>query len=76
MNLNYNKLFFKNLLILLPKYKENMNSFLAPILGLYGINIQEFIEEFEDKTIFINFDIVIPIKIILYKTKSYEMIIK
>ncbi len=53
-----------------------MVSFLTPILGLYGINVKEFINDFDIKTKFINFDVVIPVTVRISKIKTFEIILK
>ena len=53
LNFHYDKLHLKEIIILIPKYHTNMVSFLTPILGLYGINVKEFINDFDIKTKFI-----------------------
>lgn len=53
-----------------------MVSFLTPVLGLYGINVKEFINDFEAKTKFINFDIVIPTTVRISKIKTFEILLK
>merc|ERR1711879_872844 len=50
LNFRYDKLHLKEIVILIPKYHTNMVSFLTPILGLYGINVKEFINDFDIKT--------------------------
>jgi ribosomal protein L11 len=76
LNFGYNKLNLKEVVILIPKYHSNMVSFLTPILGLYGINVKEFINEFELKTKFINFDVVIPTSVKISKIKTFEISLK
>jgi hypothetical protein len=73
---DYNKLILKNIIVLIPKFKENMLSFLAPIIGIYGIKINLFIEEFEKKTNFFDIDIIIPVKVIIYKINTFDIIIE
>jgi hypothetical protein len=75
-NFDYDKLFLKEITILIPKYHNNLVSFLTPILGLYGINVKDFISDFESKTRFVNFDITIPVKVRITKIKTYEIFIK
>ncbi len=53
-----------------------MISFLTPILGLYGINVKEFINEWESKTKFIDYDIVIPTCVLISKIKTFEIELK
>jgi hypothetical protein len=72
-NFDYDKLFLKEITILIPKYHNNLVSFLTPILGLYGINIKEFINDFESKTRFINFDVTLPTRVRITKIKTYEI---
>ena len=54
---DFNKLILKKIIILLSKNKENILSFLAPIIGIHGIKVNLFIEEFEKKkkNFFLNF---------------------
>jgi hypothetical protein len=73
---DFNKLILKNIIVLIPKYKENMLSYLAPVIGIYGIKINLFIEEFEKKTDIYDIDIIIPVKIIIYKINTFDLIIK
>jgi len=73
---DYNKLVLKNIIILIPKYKENMLSFLAPVIGIYGIKINLFIDEFEKKTNFFDIDIIIPVRVIIYKINTFDLIIE
>lgn len=60
----------------MPKHHTNVNSFLTPILGLYGINVKDFVAEFENKTKFIINDIIIPLRIRISKIKTYEMYVQ
>lgn len=53
-----------------------MVSFLTPVLGLYGINVKEFITDFEAKTRFINFDIIVPVRVKITKIKTFEIFVK
>lgn len=76
LNFEYDKLHLKEITILIPKYHTNMVSFLTPVLGLYGINVKEFINDFEAKTKFINFDIVIPTTVRISKIKTFEILLK
>lgn len=76
LNFDYNKLYLKDLLILIPKKHNNLVSFLTPILGLYGINVREFINEFESRTSFIDLDIIIPVKLEVSKIKTYNILFK
>jgi hypothetical protein len=73
---DYNKLILKKIIILIPKYKENMLSFLAPIIGIYGIKINLFIEDFENKTENFDIDLIIPLEVIIYKINTFEIIVK
>lgn len=50
-----------------------MVSFLTPILGLYGINVKEFINDFEEKTKFINFDLIVPVRVKISKIKTFSI---
>ncbi len=76
LNFGYDKLHLKEIIILIPKYHSNMVSFLTPILGLYGINVKDFINEFESKTKFITFDVVIPTSVKISKIKTFEITLK
>jgi hypothetical protein len=76
LNFEYDKLNLKEITILIPKYHANMVSFLTPILGLYGINVKEFINEFETKTKFINFDVIIPTRVKISKIKTFQIYVK
>jgi hypothetical protein len=73
---DYNKLILKKIIILIPKNKENMLSFLAPIIGIHGIKINLFIEEFEKKTKRFGLDFIIPVHVIIYKINTYDLTIK
>lgn len=53
-----------------------MVSFLTPILGLYGINVKEFINDFDIKTRFINFDVIVPVLVKISKIKTFEIVLK
>lgn len=61
---------------MIPKYHHNLVSFLTPVLGLYGINVKEFITEFESKTKFIDFDIIIPVRVKISKIKTFQIYVK
>lgn len=74
-NFEYDKLFLKKITILIPKYHGNLTSFLTPILGLYGVNIKEFINEFQLKTKFLNLDVVVPVRVSITKIKSFSITI-
>jgi ribosomal protein L11 len=76
LDFEYDKLNLKEITILVPKYHTNMVSFLTPILGLYGINVKEFINEFEIKTKFINFDVIIPVRVKISKIKTFKIYVK
>lgn len=76
LNFEYDKLHLKEVTILIPKYHPNMVSFLTPILGLYGINVKEFITDFEQKTKFISYDVIIPIRVKISKIKTFEILVK
>lgn len=73
LNFDYDKLFLKEIIILIPRYHNNLVSFLTPILGLYGINIKDFISDFESKARFINFDVTLPVRVRITKIKTYEI---
>jgi hypothetical protein len=75
-NFDYDKLFLKQITILIPKYHSNMVSFLTPILGLYGINVKEFINEFEAKSRFVNFDVTIPVTVKITKIKTFSIALR
>lgn len=76
LNFEYDKLFLKKITILIPKYHSNLTSFLTPILGLYGINVKDFIFDFQSKTNFIDFDVIIPISVTITKIKTYSISFK
>jgi hypothetical protein len=76
LNFHYDKLHLKEIIILIPKYHTNMVSFLTPILGLYGINVKEFINDFDIKTKFINFDVIVPTLVRISKIKTFEIFLK
>ncbi len=76
LNFHYDKLHLKEIIILIPKYHTNMVSFLTPILGLYGINVKEFINDFDIKTKFINFDVIVPTLVKISKIKTFEIVLK
>jgi len=76
LNFRYDKLHLKEITILIPKYHTNMVSFLTPILGLYGINVKEFINDFDIKTRFINFDVIVPVLVKISKIKTFEINLK
>jgi ribosomal protein L11 len=76
LNFDFDKLHLKEVVVLAPKYHTNMVSFLTPILGLYGINVKEFITDFEAKTRFINFDIIVPVRVKITKIKTFEIFVK
>lgn len=76
LNFRYDKLHLKEIVILIPKYHTNMVSFLTPILGLYGINVKEFINDFDIKTKFINFDVIVPVLVKISKIKTFEIVLK
>lgn len=60
----------------MPKYHPSINSFLTPLLGLYGINIKDFVSDFEEKTKFIDFDVVIPLRVKISKIKTFEILVR
>ncbi len=76
LNFRYDKLHLKEIIILIPKYHTNMVSFLTPVLGLYGINVKEFINDFDIKTRFINFDVIVPVLVKISKIKTFEIVLK
>jgi ribosomal protein L11 len=76
LNFDFDKLHLKEITVLIPKYHANIVSFLTPVLGLYGINVKEFITDFETKTRFINFDIIVPVRVKITKIKTFEIFVK
>ncbi len=76
LNFDFDKLHLKEVIVLVPKYHTNMVSFLTPVLGLYGINVKEFITDFEAKTRFINFDVIVPVRVKITKIKTFEIFVK
>lgn len=76
LGFDFDKLHLKEITILIPKYHPNMVSFLTPILGLYGINVKEFINDFEEKTKFINFDVIVPVRVKISKIKTFSISVK
>ena len=75
---NYDKLHLKEITILVPRSSDNLISVLTPILGLYGINVKDFLLDFESKTQFAHNipDLLIPACVKISKIKTFEIIIK
>jgi ribosomal protein L11 len=73
LHFEYDKLHLKEVVILMPKKHPNVVSFLTPLLSLYGINVKDFINTFEELTRFIGFDIVVPVKVKITKIKTFKM---
>jgi len=75
---DYNKLHLKEITILVPRGSDNLISTLTPILGLYGINVKDFLSDFDLKTQFaVNFpDLLIPARVKISKIKTFEITIK
>lgn len=76
INFQYDRLYLKELLILAPRYHSNLLSFLTPILGFYGVNVREFITQLDNVWKFIDYDVIIPISVVLSKIKTYEISLK
>lgn len=76
INFEYNKLHLKEIIVLIPKNHPNLTSFLTPLLGLYGINVKEFITEFLTRTRFLNLDIIIPVSVSITKIKTFTIFFK
>jgi hypothetical protein len=74
LDFEYNKLHLKEVVILMPKKHPNVVSFLTPLLSLYGINVKDFINNFEELTKFISFDMIIPIKVKITKIKTFKIL--
>lgn len=78
-NFDYDKLYLKEITILVPRGTENLVSALTPILGLYGINVKDFLADFEIKTQFMSphvTDLIIPARVKISKIKTFEILIK
>lgn len=75
-NFDYDKLHLKEVLLLIPKYHQNILSLLTPVLGLYGINVKEFITALEEKSRFVNYDLVLPVRVAISKIKTFEIFMK
>jgi hypothetical protein len=76
INFEYNKLHLKEIVVLIPKKHPNLTSFLTPLLGLYGINVKEFVTEFLTRTQFLTFDIIIPVFVSITKIKTFTIFFK
>ena len=67
----FDNLIFKEILILIPLYKEkNLISFLSPILGQYGVNVNNFINQLINFTKDYNKDLLLPVKVYILKNKE------
>jgi hypothetical protein len=75
---NYDKLHLKEITILVPRGSDNLVSVLTPILGLYGINVKDFLLDFELKTQFVLDipDLLIPVRVKISKIKTFEIMVK
>lgn len=78
-NFDYDKLHLKEITILVPRGTDNLVSALTPILGLYGINVKDFLTNFELKTQFMSqnvTDLIIPARVKISKIKTFKIEIK
>lgn len=75
---DYDKLHLKEITVLVPRGVENLVSTLTPVLGLYGINVKDFLLDFELKTRFVAdlSDLVIPARVKISKIKTFDTVIK
>jgi len=75
---DYDKLHLKEITVLVPRGAENLISALTPVLGLYGINVKDFLIDFELKTQFAADlpDLLIPVRVKISKIKTFETTIK
>lgn len=76
INFEYNKLHLKEVVILIPKNHPNLISFLTPVLGLHGINVKEFIVEFNNRMQFLDLDIIVPVQVAISKIKTFNIFFK
>lgn len=77
INFEYNKLYLKEVTVLIPKNHPNLTSFLTPLLGLHGIDVKKFLIEFLAKTQFLgNIDIILPISVTISKIKTFSIFFK
>lgn len=59
----------------IPAGKASPASPVGPALGASGVNIMQFVKEFNDRTANLN-GMVVPVVITVYKDKSFEFITK
>ena len=59
----------------IPAGKASPASPVGPALGASGVNIMQFVKEFNDRTANLN-GMIIPVVITVYKDKSFEFITK
>lgn len=78
LNFEYDKLKLKTVIVLIPRNHPNLLSFLTPMLGLYGINVKEFINEVEFRLKFLNeiTDIIVPVEVVITKIKTFFLFFK
>src|ERR1700722_17128997 len=72
-NFEYDKLILKQIILLIPKNCTNLKTVLTPTLGLYGLDILNFISVYEKITSHITNDTVTPLKITITKIKTFEV---
>lgn len=60
----------------IPANSASITPPLGPLLGQYGININEFCKEFNDETLIFEKDTIIPVIIYLSYNKSYYFVFK
>lgn len=73
LNFEYDKLKLKQIIILIPNNHTNLNSLLTPILGLYGLDVKNFITTFEKLTSYVATELIIPVEVVITKIKTFNL---
>jgi len=62
--------------LLAPAQGATISPPIGPILGQFGINIMEFCKQFNERSKYIDSDVLVLVVLVLYKNKSFNFTIK
>lgn len=62
--------------LLAPAQSATISPPIGPILGQFGINIMEFCKQFNERSRYIDADVLVLVILVLYKNKSFGFTIK
>ena len=72
MDLSIKRTFLKNILIMFQVGADNLTSTLSPVLGQYGINVQDFIQKLNVELKFLSPDVTVRVYVTLYSNSTYN----